>query len=97
MKLSTRKPINGASRFITIIKPIDGAYDANMVLDAKFTDNTEETRNTFHADGVTLQVTVDGHGIRIAEHYFMLGNRNHRQNRFYSLLYQHDRYRSWHE
>lgn len=60
MKLSSRKPVNGASRFITIIKPIDGAYDANMELDAKFTDNTEETRNTFHANGVTLQVTVDG-------------------------------------
>lgn len=60
MKFNVRKPINGASRLITIIKPIDGAYDANMELDAKFTDNTEETRNTFHADGVTLQVTVDG-------------------------------------
>lgn len=60
MKLNVRKPANGASRLITIIKPINGTYDAAMALDAKYTDNTEETRNTFHADGIKLQVTVDG-------------------------------------
>lgn len=61
IQMSVRKPSAGASRLITIIKPIDGTYDASkLALDAKFTDNTVDTHNEFHADGVKLQVSVSG-------------------------------------
>ncbi len=58
IKLNVRKPQNGASRLITVIKPIDGQYDGKLAINAAFTDNTADTHNTFHADGVKLQVTV---------------------------------------
>lgn len=60
-RVSITKPMGGAARFITVIHPFTNeAERANLNISAKFTDNTNETAGTFHADGASVEVSVGG-------------------------------------
>lgn len=55
-----RKPAAGAARFISVIYPFSNSFSDNNV-SAEFTDNTDEgTAGSFHEDGASVKVTVNG-------------------------------------
>ena len=60
-RVSITKPMGGAARFITVIHPFTNETDrASLNISAKFTDNTNTTPGTFHADGASVEVSVGG-------------------------------------
>ena len=54
-----RKPAEGAARFITVIYPFNNSFSDNSV-NAVFTDNMEGTPGTYHEDGASVKVTING-------------------------------------
>lgn len=60
-QVTTRKPANGAARFITVIYPFGApAEGENINIEARFKDNDNQTPGTFHADGATVEVSING-------------------------------------
>lgn len=49
-----------AARLITILYPSDGAAGDGSNISAEFTDNVGGTAGTFHQEGASVKVTVDG-------------------------------------
>lgn len=50
-----------ASRFITILYPFETTADREALkMDAHFTDNESEQAGTFHPEGATLEVSING-------------------------------------
>lgn len=58
-RLNVDKKEGKAVRFISVLLPYTGTFEANSV-SAEFTDNTAATAGTFHENGVSLKVTVNG-------------------------------------
>ncbi len=58
-RLNVDKKEGKAVRFISVLLPYSGTFEANSV-SAEFTDNTAATAGTFHESGVSLKVTVNG-------------------------------------
>lgn len=59
-QVSTRKPANGAARFITVIYPFGAVSELdNMAIEAKFTDNNEASAGTFRQSGASAEVTIN--------------------------------------
>lgn len=55
------KPVNGAARFITVIYPFETESQLESLnINAKFTDNTEEEAGTFHENGASVEVNING-------------------------------------
>lgn len=55
------KPENGAARFITVIYPFETESQLESLnINAKFTDNTEEAAGTFHENGASVEVNING-------------------------------------
>ena len=60
-RMSVTKQADKAARFITVIYPFgDAGTYAQQSINAAFTDNTAENAGTFHADGASVKVTVNG-------------------------------------
>ena len=58
-RLNVDKKAGKAVRFISVLLPFSGDFSSQSV-EAEFTDNTPETAGTFHPEGVSLKVTVNG-------------------------------------
>jgi heparan-sulfate lyase len=59
--MSVAKNADKAARFITVIYPFGKAEDySKQAISAIFTDNAPEAAGTFHADGASVKVTVNG-------------------------------------
>ena len=60
-KVTIQKAVGKAARFITVIYPFGAPADfASQNITAQFTDNTEGEEGTFHAEGASVKVTVNG-------------------------------------
>ncbi len=60
-RMSVDKQASKAARFITVLYPFGKASDySKHNISAIFTDNASEAAGTFHADGASVKVTVDG-------------------------------------
>ena len=50
-----------AARYISVIYPFGTEEDRKALdIDAQFTDNEDGTAGTFHPEGVSIQVAVNG-------------------------------------
>ena len=58
-RLNVEKKAGKAVRFISVLYPYSGAFESQKI-DAQFTDNTAETAGTFHENGVSVKVTING-------------------------------------
>jgi heparan-sulfate lyase len=59
--MSVTKQADKAARFITVMYPFsDAATFAQQNITAAFTDNTAENAGTFHAEGASVKVTING-------------------------------------
>lgn len=59
LRLNVNKQAGKAVRFISVLYPYKGAFESQKI-SARFTDNSAETAGTFHQEGVSLKVTVNG-------------------------------------
>ena len=60
-KVDVKKAADKAARFITVIYPLGAPADfANMSISASFTDNAAGQEGTFHSEGASVKVTVNG-------------------------------------
>ena len=60
-RVDVNKAADKAARFITVIYPFGKVEDyANQTITASFIDNAPEAAGTFHADGATVRVIVNG-------------------------------------
>ena len=60
-RMSVTKQADKAARFITVIYPFAKADDfSKQTITASFTDNAPEAAGTFHAEGVSVKVKVNG-------------------------------------
>lgn len=59
LRFNVDKKAGKAVRFISVLLPYSGTFEQQNV-SAEFTDNTPETAGTFHENGVSLKVTVNG-------------------------------------
>lgn len=59
-QVTTRKPADGAARFITVIHPFGAVAGwESLAIEAKFTDNAGGTPGAFHENGASVEVTVN--------------------------------------
>ncbi|MCI7514806.1 MAG: heparinase II/III family protein, partial [Bacteroidales bacterium] len=58
-RFNVDKQAGKAVRMISVLLPYSGSFESQSV-QAEFTDNTAETAGTFHPEGVSLKVTVNG-------------------------------------
>ena len=58
-RFNVDKQAGKAVRMISVLLPYSGSFKSQSV-QAEFTDNTAETAGTFHPEGVSLKVTVNG-------------------------------------
>lgn len=56
-RLNVDKKADKAGRFISVLVPFS---DKQPKIEAEFTDNTEDSAGTFHPEGVSLKVSVNG-------------------------------------
>ena len=56
-RLNVDKKAGKAVRFISVLVPFS---DKQPKIEAEFTDNTEDSAGTFHPEGVSLKVSVNG-------------------------------------
>lgn len=60
-RIDVTKAADKAARFITVVYPFGKAEDyANQTIAAEFIDNAPEAAGTFHADGASVRVSVNG-------------------------------------
>lgn len=60
-RIDVNKAADKAARFITVICPFGKTEDyANQTITAEFIDNAPEAAGTFHADGASVRVSVNG-------------------------------------
>ena len=60
-RVDVNKAADKAARFITVIYPFGKVEDyANQTITAEFIDNAPEAAGTFHADGASVRVSVNG-------------------------------------
>lgn len=60
-RMSVTKQSDKAARFITVVYPFGNADDySKQNISAVFTDNAPDAAGTFHADGASVKVTVNG-------------------------------------
>lgn len=60
-RIELDKAADKAARFITVIYPYGAASEFDSIeISARFTDNAEGQEGTFHANGASVEVTVNG-------------------------------------